>query len=119
MHPHACRPIDPRRGNVSASSIRTRLRGGLGCGLFHKFTGDCALVQPPSQKTGRGGGKKYKEDELRPHRMNWAWLIACALAWPTLSAAQEWPARPIRVIVPVSAGSAIDLVSRAVFDQLA
>jgi tripartite-type tricarboxylate transporter receptor subunit TctC len=55
---------------------------------------------------------------VRPHPANWAWLIVCALAWPSLSAAQEWPARPIRVIVPVSAGSAIDLVSRAVFDQL-
>jgi tripartite-type tricarboxylate transporter receptor subunit TctC len=50
--------------------------------------------------------------------MNWAWLVLCALAWPSVSAAQEWPARPIRVIVPVSAGSAIDLVARAVFDQL-
>ena len=56
---------------------------------------------------------------MRPHRMNWAWLIACVLAWPAVSAAQEWPVRPIRVIVPVTAGSAIDLVSRAVFDQLA
>jgi tripartite-type tricarboxylate transporter receptor subunit TctC len=55
---------------------------------------------------------------LRQHQMNWAWLILCALAWPSASAAQEWPARPIRVIVPVSAGSAIDLVARAVFDQL-
>ena len=56
---------------------------------------------------------------MRPHRMNWAGLILCALAWPSLAAAQEWPLRPIRVIVPVSAGSAIDLVARAVFEQLA
>jgi tripartite-type tricarboxylate transporter receptor subunit TctC len=55
---------------------------------------------------------------LRPHRMNWAWLILCALAWPSVAPAQEWPARPVRVIVPVSAGSALDLVARAVFDQL-
>jgi tripartite-type tricarboxylate transporter receptor subunit TctC len=65
------------------------------------------------------GSEKKTEDELRPHRMNWAWLIACALALPTVSAALEWPVRPIRVTVPVTAGSAIDLVSRAVFDQLA
>ena len=57
-----------------------------------------------------------REDKLR--LMNWAWLILCALAWPSAAAAQEWPVRPVRVIVPVSAGSAIDLVSRAVFDQL-
>jgi hypothetical protein len=65
-----------------------------------------------------GREKKYQEDELRPHRMNWAWLILCALAWSSAASAQEWPVRPVRVIVPVSAGSAIDLVSRAVFDQL-
>jgi tripartite-type tricarboxylate transporter receptor subunit TctC len=56
---------------------------------------------------------------MRPHRVNCAWLILCALAWPSLSAAQEWPTRPLRVIVPVSAGSAIDLIARAVFEQLA
>ena len=56
---------------------------------------------------------------MRRHRLNWAWLIVCALACPSLAAAQEWPTRPIRVVVPVSAGSAIDLVARAVFDQLA
>lgn len=32
--------------------------------------------------------------------------------------ADNWPTRPIRVIVPVSAGSAADIISRAVFDQL-
>jgi tripartite-type tricarboxylate transporter receptor subunit TctC len=32
--------------------------------------------------------------------------------------ADDWPTRPIRVIVPVSAGSAADIVSRTVFDQL-
>jgi tripartite-type tricarboxylate transporter receptor subunit TctC len=51
--------------------------------------------------------------------MNWVWLVLCALAFPSLAAAQDWPTRPIRVVVPVTAGSAIDLVSRAVFDQLA
>jgi tripartite-type tricarboxylate transporter receptor subunit TctC len=58
---------------------------------------------------------------LRPHRPNWGSLILCifgALACSLPSAAQEWPTRPIRVIVPVSAGSAIDLVARAVFEQL-
>ncbi len=56
---------------------------------------------------------------MRPHRMNLAWLILFALALPSVAAAQEWPTRPIKAIVPVSAGSAIDLVARAVFDRLA
>ena len=32
--------------------------------------------------------------------------------------AQAWPARPLRVIVPVGAGSATDIVPRVVFEQL-
>lgn len=32
--------------------------------------------------------------------------------------AQAWPARPIRAVVPFAAGSAVDVVSRAVFEQL-
>jgi tripartite-type tricarboxylate transporter receptor subunit TctC len=38
---------------------------------------------------------------------------------PIARAAETWPARQIRVIVPVSPGSAIDLVARTVFDDLA
>ena len=66
------------------------------------------------------------------HRSNTAWLVlaivlgalaAGALAARALAAssaaAQDWPTRPIRAIVPVSAGSSTDLVARAVFDQLA
>ena len=32
--------------------------------------------------------------------------------------AEEWPARPIRVIVPLSAGSAVDIIPRIVFEEL-
>ena len=32
--------------------------------------------------------------------------------------AQEWPARPIHAIVPQSPGSSLDIVPRAVFEQL-
>jgi tripartite-type tricarboxylate transporter receptor subunit TctC len=48
-------------------------------------------------------------------------LFAAALAGlVTVNAAQadEWPTRPIRVIVPLSAGSALDVVPRLVFEQL-
>ncbi len=44
------------------------------------------------------------------------WLL---LAGTLSSPAQEWPARqPIRIIVPFSAGSATDVIARAVFDQV-
>ena len=38
----------------------------------------------------------------------------------TINAAQaeEWPTRPIRAIVPLSAGSAVDIIPRIVFEQL-
>ncbi len=35
------------------------------------------------------------------------------------AAAQGWPSRPVRVIVPVTAGSAIDITARTISDQLA
>jgi tripartite-type tricarboxylate transporter receptor subunit TctC len=57
---------------------------------------------------------------VRPHRPNAASLFFAALGALAASsaAAQDWPTRPIRAIVPVSAGSSTDLVARAVFDQL-
>ncbi len=40
------------------------------------------------------------------------------LAMMSAAQADEWPSRPIRAIVPLSAGSAVDLVPRIVFEQL-
>jgi tripartite-type tricarboxylate transporter receptor subunit TctC len=48
-------------------------------------------------------------------------LIGAAIAAPFVSRiaqAQSWPSKPIRAIVPVSAGSTIDIISRIVFDPL-
>jgi len=41
-----------------------------------------------------------------------------ALMTASLVHAGNWPTRPIRVIVPLSAGSALDIVPRIVFEQL-
>jgi len=38
---------------------------------------------------------------------------------PIEVSAQVWPAKPIKVVVPFAAGSAIDIVPRIVLDQLA
>jgi tripartite-type tricarboxylate transporter receptor subunit TctC len=46
-------------------------------------------------------------------------LVAALLLVPAAAVAQDWPARPIRVVIPFGAGSATDLVPRIVFDQLA
>jgi tripartite-type tricarboxylate transporter receptor subunit TctC len=37
---------------------------------------------------------------------------------PASAAAQEWPTRTIRAIVPLTAGSAVDIVPRIVFEQV-
>ena len=37
----------------------------------------------------------------------------------TLAQAQEWPTRPVRIVVPYPAGGAVDIVTRALADKLA
>jgi tripartite-type tricarboxylate transporter receptor subunit TctC len=41
-----------------------------------------------------------------------------ASAFPRFASAQQWPARPIRIIIPFSAGSTIDILGRLVCDPL-
>ncbi len=50
----------------------------------------------------------------------WLGLVGAAAlaALSSPSAAQDWPTKTVRVIVPFSAGSAVDLVGRAVFEQV-
>lgn len=52
-------------------------------------------------------------------RLAYGFAIALtALLVSGSSQADEWPSRPIRAIIPLSAGSAADVVPRIVFDQL-
>jgi len=46
--------------------------------------------------------------------------IACAalLAFANSASAQAWPSKPVRIIVPFSAGSATDIIPRTVFEQV-
>jgi len=44
--------------------------------------------------------------------------LALALPWSASVAQQNWPAKPVRVVVPFAAGSATDIVTRAVSDEL-
>src|SRR3954468_13338588 len=46
-------------------------------------------------------------------------VLAVVLALTGSAGAQTWPAKPLRVIVPVTAGSAIDIIARTVSEQVA
>jgi tripartite-type tricarboxylate transporter receptor subunit TctC len=61
-----------------------------------------------------------EQSDMRVRRGHFKVLgIAAFIALlPVASAAQEWPTRPIRAIIPFGAGSATDLVPRIVFEQL-
>lgn len=45
-------------------------------------------------------------------------LVAALLAHASPAAAQDWPTRPIRALIPFGAGSATDIIPRAVFDPV-
>ena len=45
-------------------------------------------------------------------------VLACALQCPLAVTAQEWPAKPLRFIVPFAAGGSTDLVARVLGDRL-
>jgi tripartite-type tricarboxylate transporter receptor subunit TctC len=54
----------------------------------------------------------------RRHSFQLAGAVIAAPFVSRIAQAQSWPSKAIRVIVPVSAGSTIDIISRIVFDQL-
>jgi tripartite-type tricarboxylate transporter receptor subunit TctC len=47
-----------------------------------------------------------------------ALIFTIALAAAGMARADEWPSKPIRVIVPLSPGSAADIIPRIVFEQV-
>ena len=47
-----------------------------------------------------------------------AGLLACAVLAPMASSAQEWPARPVRFVVPFATGGSADVFGRVVATRL-
>jgi len=52
------------------------------------------------------------------HHPTWFFAAACLALAASNAAAQDWPSRPMRAIVPVAAGSSTDIVPRLVLEQL-
>ena len=47
-----------------------------------------------------------------------AWMLAVACAFAATAQAQQWPDRPVRVIVPFAPGGGVDTVTRVLVEQL-
>ncbi|MDB5601701.1 MAG: transporter [Xanthobacteraceae bacterium] len=47
-----------------------------------------------------------------------ATLAFAAVAWPAPASAQEWPARPVKIVVPNGPGGGTDIVSRILAQEL-
>ncbi len=51
-------------------------------------------------------------------RSRWVGLVAACLLWPLLAIGQDFPNKPVRIVVPFTAGSATDILARTVGQKL-
>ena len=56
---------------------------------------------------------------LPTRRITWRAAAAAITLMATSVQAQEWPTRPVRIVVPYPAGGAVDIVTRALADPQA
>ncbi len=44
--------------------------------------------------------------------------ISIAIAWASIAQAQNWPAQPVKIVVPFSPGTGMDILARTIGPKL-
>src|SRR5262249_45077436 len=85
-------------------------------------TADAEPVQrhhPAGTQLTRLDGRRVEATTMHIFRQVAALALAGALAAPLAAAAQDFPTRPVRIVVPYAAGGSGDLLARLAGDRLA
>lgn len=51
-------------------------------------------------------------------KRRWIWAVAALMAWPVAAQAQDYPSRPVSVVVGAAAGGPIDVFTRIMADRM-
>ena len=73
----------------------------------------------PSPPSGKGWSKLHVRIGNRPAAWTMAAILLTAVATPAVTEAQDFPSRPVRIVVPQSAGGVTDVIARALAQRFA